>query len=412
MAVEVVMPKLGMAMKEGTVAFWNKNVGDPVEKGEAIASVNSEKIEIDVESPAEGTVLTITVPEGQGVPPGTVICYVGNPGEEVITNEVNVQENKKESERNESTSNLGPSTLPVNQDNARLKISPVARKMAQDANLTLDNIQGTGPGGRITKENVEEAIKRSQSTVSTSRQKEDHVVSPAQLEEKKKQVPVSGMRKVITSRMQDSLQNSAQLTITMKADVTDLIAMQKQANSMLEKRAEIKLTMTDFVARSVILSLKEHPQMNSAFVEDTIHIFEQIHLGMAVALEKGLVVPVIQHAHMCTVLELSQQSKELAARARLGQLTNEEMQGSTFTISNLGGYGVEFFTPILNPPEAGILGIGAAFDSPIYMDGQVTIRSMLPLSLTFDHRILDGAPASAFLRTVKQYLEQPLIMLL
>ncbi|WP_047152962.1 dihydrolipoamide acetyltransferase family protein [Aneurinibacillus tyrosinisolvens] len=415
MAVEVVMPKLGMAMKEGTVAFWNKQVGDSVEKGEAIASVNSEKIEIDVESPTEGTVLKITVPEGQGVPPGTVICYIGNPSEEVITNEASVEENKPQIEMKEAqrTDELHESsTLPISRDDARVKISPVARKMAQTANLELENIQGTGPGGRITKEDVEEAIKSSHSPEATPEKKEGNIVNPVQLEAKGNQVPVSGMRKVIAARMQDSLRNSAQLTITMKVDVTDLIALQKQVASVIQKRTEAKLTVTDFVARAVVLSLKEHPQMNSAYIEDTIHFFDHIHLGIAVALEKGLVVPVIQHAESCTILELSKKSKELAARARQGQLTSEEMQGSTFTISNLGSYGVEHFTPILNPPEAGILGIGAAFDTPVYIDEELKIRRILPLSLTFDHRVLDGAPASTFLRTVKQYLEEPLTMLL
>ncbi|WP_027416409.1 dihydrolipoamide acetyltransferase family protein [Aneurinibacillus terranovensis] len=412
MAVEVVMPKLGMAMKEGTVAFWNKKVGDSVEKGETIASVNSEKIEIDVESPVEGTVVKITVPEGQGVPPGTVICYIGNPGEEVITNEVNVQENKSKIEIKEAVKTHETSTLSTSNDDVRVKISPVARKMAQTANLKLENIQGTGPGGRITKEDVEEAIRRSRSLESTPEKKAGNIVSPAQLEEKGKQVPVSGMRKVIAARMQDSLRNSAQLTITMKADVTDLITLQKQAASVIQRRTEVKLTVTDFVARAVVLSLKEHPQMNSAYIGDTIHFFEHIHLGIAVAVEKGLVVPVIRHAETCTVLELSKNSKELAERAREGQLTSEEMQGSTFTISNLGSYGVEHFTPILNPPEAGILGVGAAFDSPLYIHEELKIRRILPLSLTFDHRVLDGVPASVFLKTIKQYLEEPLTMLL
>jgi pyruvate dehydrogenase E2 component (dihydrolipoamide acetyltransferase) len=198
----------------------------------------------------------------------------------------------------------------------------------------------------------------------------------------------------------------------MKADVTDLIKLQKQATEVIQKHDENKLTVTDFVAKAVVLSLKEHPQMNSTYVEDKIHLFEHVHLGIAVALEKGLVVPVIRHAESFTIRQLSKNSKELAKRARESQLISEDMKGSTFTISNLGAYGVEHFTPILNTPEAGILGVGSAYDTPVYIGEELERRTILPLSLTFDHRVLDGAPASAFLQTVKRYLEEPLTMLL
>lgn len=410
MAVEIVMPKLGMAMKEGTVSIWNKGVGDTVEKGEPIASVSSEKIEIDVESPAEGTVLKITVPEGEGVPPGTVIGYIGTPGEEVAAGLAVEEAQKSQVENVVPANEKTDSASSVITARVRVKISPVARKMADSANLDIEIIKGTGPGGRITKEDIEEAIKNLSTPQTES--KPETSETPVAPQEETRQIPVSGIRKVIAGRMYDSLQKTAQLTINMKADVTDLIALQKQTTQTVQNRYDLKLTVTDFIARAVVLSLQKHEQMNSAYSNDKIHLFKNVHLGMAVALEKGLVVPVIRDAENCSLIDLSQSIKTLAQKARQGQLTNEEMQGSTFTISNLGAYGVEHFTPVLNPPETGILGVGAVYDTPTFIGDQLERRSILPLSLTFDHRVVDGAPAAAFLQTVKQYLEEPFTMLL
>ncbi|MFF2857505.1 dihydrolipoamide acetyltransferase family protein [Peribacillus sp. NPDC058002] len=406
MAVEVVMPKLGMAMKEGTVSLWSKAVGDSVEKGEAIASINSEKIEMDIESPAEGTILNIAVQEGQGVPPGTVICHIGIPNEEIVIDDHVAEQTQSIIAEQEKPKTKESPILPMGD---RLMITPVARKMAQAANLDIEKIQGTGPGGRITKEDVQKVIEKGDSMSANT---EEKIVSPQSTLESRQQIPVTGMRNIIAKRMKESLQSSAQLTLTMKVDVTDLVILQKQATETLQKQESTKLTITDFVAKAVVLSLKEHPKMNSAYIEDNIILYEQIHLGLAVALEKGLVVPVIRNAENCTLRQLSKKGKELARSARDGQLPIEDMQGSTFTISNLGAYGVEHFTPILNTPETGLLGIGSAYDTPRYIGEELEKRTILPLSLTFDHRVLDGAPAAAFLQTLKRYLEEPITVIL
>lgn len=376
MAVEVVMPKLGMSMKEGTVSVWNKEVGETVNKGESIASINSEKIEIEIESPAEGTILDIKVPEGEGVPPGTVICYIGEGNEQV--------ERKKEKE------------IQSKPKKERKKISPVARKMANSANLDIDTLVGTGPGGRITKEDVLRALPE------RKEKKQNETV----------QQPINMMRKTIASRMIESLQTSAQLTITMKADVTKLTNLQQQLNETAIARYETKLTITDFVAKAVILSLLEHPAMNSQYHNGVVETFENVHLGIAAALDNGLAVPVIRHAERLTLIELAKGIKLYGKKAREGKLLHDEIKGSTFTITNLGAYGVEHFTPILNPPEAGILGVGTMYDTPVYREDELCKGTILPLSLTFDHRVLDGAPASAFLSTVKAHLEEPISILL
>ncbi|AOC57702.1 MULTISPECIES: dihydrolipoamide acetyltransferase family protein [Bacillus] len=376
MAVEVVMPKLGMSMKEGTVSVWNKEVGETVNKGESIASINSEKIEMEIESPAEGTILDIKVSEGEGVPPGTVICYIGEGNEQV--------EEKKERD------------VQSKPKKERKKISPVARKIANSANLDIDTLVGTGPGGRITKADVLHAL-------------------PERAEKKQNETehqPVNTMRKTIASRMMESLQTSAQLTITMKADVTKLTNLQQQLNETAIARHDIKLTMTDFVAKATILSLLEHPAMNSQYQNERVETFEYVHLGIAAALENGLAVPVIRHAERLALIELAKTIKLYGKKAREGKLLHDEIEGSTFTITNLGAYGVEHFTPILNPPEAGILGVGTMYETPVYREDELCKGTILPLSLTFDHRVLDGAPASAFLSTVKAYLEEPISILL
>ena len=399
MAVEVVMPKLGMAMKEGIITSWNIKAGDNVAKGELIASINSEKIETEIEAPADGTVLDIAVSEDEGVPPGTVICYIGKPNEKVEMQEsTHVVEEKTSNIEVQNVQNQEANGKEVSKQ--RIKISPVAKKIAKSENLDIKALVGTGPGGRITKADVLKALEVRGIVPEISEQEESNVI------------PVTGMRKAIANRMHASLKNSAQLTLTMKVDVTDLVALHKEIAKIVQKRYDNKLTITDFVSRAAVLALGEHKEMNSAYIDDAIHQFEHVHLGMAVALEKGLVVPAIRFANNLSLVELSKEIKNVAQKARAGSLSSDDMHGTTFTISNLGSFGIEYFTPVLNTPETGILGIGAIEHVPVYKGKKLKKGSMLPLSLTFDHRVLDGAPAAAFLRTIKHYLEEPITILL
>ncbi|WP_377803034.1 dihydrolipoamide acetyltransferase family protein [Bacillus amyloliquefaciens] len=392
MAVKVVMPKLGMAMKKGEVSVWNKKVGDPVEKGESIASINSEKIEMEIEAPESGTLLHIKVKEGEGVPPGTPICYIGENGEEVREKEAPAPENAGKPQAE-------PEHIPApkagQKRKHRVKISPVARKMAEKAGLKVDTLNGTGPGGRIVKADVIKAMKTEAEPQSS--------VQTAQPEGK----PASAMRKVIADRMHKSLQNSAQLTLTMKADITELVKWQQQLADSAKKRSGVKLTVTHFVSRAAVLALKQHPELNSSYQEERIITYPYVHLGMAVSLENGLVVPVIRDAEKLSFLELADHISTSARRVREGNASGDDLHGSTFSITNLGGYGIEHFTPILNPPEAGILGVGASYETPAFKGDELVKSTMLPLSLTFDHRVCDGAPAADFLKTVKALLEEP-----
>jgi pyruvate dehydrogenase E2 component (dihydrolipoamide acetyltransferase) len=486
-SVEVIMPKLGMGMEEGAVVAWRKQVGDPVQKGECLVEIRSEKIEYEVEAPEDGVLLDILVPDEGVVPCGTVIGYVGQPSEQtavgagggrgtsgvtsssaeaasaaasdagvasapalaagaaagtavqVLTAATAVTENAASVAAGESRSATIRS--PSHSENQAVKVSPAARKLARELGVDIRQVAGTGPGGRVTKEDVERAaVSQNEGRASDTgvvgtggspheRVAQERFTDPKsamglgidggaakqpsglRTETQSAVLPMTGMRRAIATRMMQSLHQSAQLTITMTADVTDAVAMLKKHADWVRLRYDVKCTLTDLVARAVVLALKDHPAVNGHITEEGIHPYTVVHLGVAVALDAGLLVPVVRDADKLSFIELAKAIKSISQRARSGKLQATETGGSTFTITNLGAYGVEFFTPILNPPEIGILGVGAVQDSAKYVDGEWQSRALLPLSLTFDHRALDGAPAADFLGSVKRYLEEPMRML-
>jgi pyruvate dehydrogenase E2 component (dihydrolipoamide acetyltransferase) len=423
MAVKIEMPKLSLTMSEGTVLHWMKKVGDPVKKGDAIVEVSSDKEVCELDSPEDGVLLDVTAQEGDSVACHAVLAYIGQPAENVQVSsksselETNIQINSQTPrDTNHSSNNQ------VTLSSEKVKISPVARKMAVEAGLDIQSIVGTGPNGRISKEDVEKVIQDKSKETGVAEVLK--AVPSAKIEEAtsvKKEaapannveiIPFNGMRKVIANRMQESLQTSAQLTHHMKVDITELLSLKKKTASQVEKQHNSKLTVTDFIARGVVLSLLEHKQMNSALIDNEIHIYNTVHLGIAVDVENGLVVPVVNGADSKSLVELSHSIKELTELAKTKQLKSDQMKGSTFTISNLGSYGIEYFTPILNSPETGILGVGTAQETPVFIGDQVQKRILLPLSLTFNHQVLDGAPAAQFLQTLKKYLEEPINLFL
>ncbi|BDG35389.1 dihydrolipoamide acetyltransferase family protein [Saccharococcus caldoxylosilyticus] len=411
MAVEIFMPKLGMSMKEGTVVEWLKKKGDKVKKGESIVVISSDKIETDIEAPQDGVLLDILVKQDETVEVGKVIGYIGQEGEQPDD-----QSNETPQQAIQEVA-VSVGTIEAKATSRHmLRVSPAARKLAREAGIDLSNISGSGPKGRITRADVEKAIRLKQTSLQLGNEKQTIVeTSPITITTEQKGVtvkPVTGMRKVIATRMFASLQQTAQLTIHMKADVTELLKLQGQIKEALQDEPDIKLTITDFIARATILALCIHKQMNSLYQDGHIHTYDSVHLGIAVALENGLVVPVIPYAEKLSLKEISKKIKELSVRAREGKLSSEEMRGSTFTITSLGAYGVEFFTPVLNPPEVGILGVGTVTDMPVFVGDTIQKRKILPLSLTFDHQVIDGAPASQFLATIKNYLGNPYKILL
>ncbi len=422
MAKEIIMPKLGMSMTEGTVVMWHKKKGDPIKKGEPIVSISSEKIENEVEAPMDGELIEVSAAVDDVVPVGKALGYVGEPGEEVPEQHVEERADISESpqkeqakspaateaaatEKTETKLESSPST------GARKRVSPAAKKLARQHGVDIETVDGTGPQGRIVKEDILKAAEEKQTEPAPPASPSLSSVEKVETKEPTKK-NFGGIRKVIAERMHESMQNSAQLTIMRNADVTALITFQKNIRKDLEStERELKVTITDLLAKAVTMALIKHPEMNSAQIDNTIYQYHHVHLGIAAATEKGLVVPVVFHAQEKSIQQLSDAIRTLGHKAKDGTLTTEEMSGSTFTITNLGKSGISFFTPVLNPPEIGILGVGTIEEMAVFQDGEVVPKNKLPLSLTFDHRIIDGEPASRFLDTMIRYLEHPYSLL-
>lgn len=413
MAKQVVMPKMGMSMEEGTIVLWHKSEGDPVKKGEALVSISSEKIENEVESPQDGVLLKIAAEVDETVKVGEVIGVVGQEGESADTGDKQPAEEDKSSvattaePAKEKTASEKPQPAASGQEDRRIRVSPAAKKLAKEKGVDLNSVTGTGPKGRVTREDILRAAKEGGEEPSGS--EPDQASAPVQAPtEAAKTRPYSNIRKVIGERMNDSIHQSAQLTMMRYAHVTKLMAFRKETNeALLAVHGSRKLTVTDLVARAVVLALLKHPFMNSALVNETIYEYNHVHLGIAASMERGLMVPVVKDAHHLSTLALSGAIRSLGQKTKDNQLSQDEMKGSTFTITNLGASGIGFFTPILNTPETGILGVGAGEETLKLKDGQPVQSIQLPLSLTFDHRVVDGEPASQFFATVVNLLEEP-----
>jgi len=437
------MPKWGMTMKEGLVTKWFKNEGDEVQKDEALFEVETEKITNEVESTAGGILFQIVVSEGTTVAVGTIMAVIAEPGEEperiegIQMGEVIEMEAptpgeappakaEKPEKREEKKFVLatpaarrvareheidlamvpgtGPGGRVTEGDVIKYheegppppKITPLAEEMAKQAGLDIFTMRGTGEGGKITKEDVERAIEL--------REKEEEA-RPV------RSVPFAGMRKAIADNMHGSLQNTAQLTVFTEVDVTEMVRFCDLVREEYKKDASVRISYNDIIMLATSRALKRFPFMNSTQVGEEILIHDAVNMGFAVALKEGLIVPVLRNADKKGLLQIAREIRELAKKAREGTLTVDEVTGGTFTITNLSMFDVDGFTPILKPPETGILGVGRVKEKPAVYEGEIAIRSMMFLSLTFDHRVVDGAPANDFLQTAAKYLQNPMLSL-
>lgn len=430
MATRIIMPKLGMAMSEGTVVKWLKDDGAEIKKGEPVVVVMSKKITYEVVAAADGIVRHVAQPKDVcGI--GQVIGFVTAPGEAIPEVEIVAPAAPapaeapapaapakkkvsvpKERERVPSSPaarrlarELGVDIARVtasgrrvtetdvqrfHEEQSRIVASLLARRMAEEEHLDLAQIEGTGPGGRIIEEDVLRVLEG----------KGPPPAAPP------KAIPFIGMRQAIAEHMVHSLQTMAQVTITAKADVTEL----KSTRQALAARWERKISYTDLLVKAVVVALGDHPLLGAKLEGDEIVMPTEINVGVAVALEDGLIVPVVRDADKMTVLEIGDRIKDLAQRARENALDVDEVTGAAFTVTNLGTYGVDAFTPIINPPEVAILGVGRIFEELALLNGQAVARFKMVLSLTIDHRIVDGAPGAAFLQTLVQLLEHPALI--
>lgn len=372
MPTEVRLPRWGMGMLEGTVLRWYKQEGDPVTAGEPLAEVEAAKLTQPIAAPTSGVLARVVVPAGATVPVNELLALITAPGEALPEAPAAPPTAARPVEPHRAAAAArGPEPRSV-------QATPLARRLAQEHGIDLGQVQGTGPGGRITDEDVRRAIAAGA-----------------------RAIPFLGRRRAIAQRLRDSLQTMAQVTLVMEADVTALVAWRE------ELKRQFDLTYTDLVVKAVALALREHPRLNARLEGETIRLLPEVHVGVAVALEDGLLVPVVRDADRKSLQEIAQEARRLAERARAGTLTPAEASGSTFTVTNLGMYGVDAFTPIVNPPEAAILGIGRIVERPVRQDGGLAWRQVMTLSLTFDHRLVDGAPAAAFLQAVRARLEDP-----
>lgn len=389
MASQVTMPKLGLTMKQGTVGKWYKNEGDPVQEGEPIVDITTDKITTKVEAPASGVLRKILVNKGSKVPVGALLGIIAEPDEDIaalLTEAEAPAENTKVSAKDDK--------VPVEVKGAkaepgkRIIASPVARRLAGEHGIDLSGVPGTGPEGRITKEDVEKVIEQIKNGGSYQ------------------VTPIEGIRAVIAERMSNSRKQAAHVTIMEEVDVTALRDVRGQLNAR-DTTGKKKITYTDLIVKFVCKALAEYPMVNTRSSEDEIELPGGINIGVAVALENGLVVPNIKNAQVLSLEQISTRIKDLAARARNNELDLEDLENGTFTISNLGMFGAEGFTPIINRPESAILGVGTIRTKPALVGGRLEKRELMTLSLSFDHRILDGSLATEFLSRVKEMMEDP-----
>ncbi len=427
MAEKIEMPKLSDTMEEGVIAKWNVKEGDKVESGDVIAEVETDKATMEVEVFDSGTILKILVNEGEAVPLGATMAIIGEEGEDISDliddagssdkkqekEEVKEEkaESKKEGEKKESFDPIlgdlngkGESKEKEKEkasasDDGRIKASPLARKMAEEKGIDLSSVSGSGPDGRIIKKDIEE-YKPSEKRKAPAAVSFDS--------EESEDVKISQMRKTIARRLSESKFSNPHFYETIDIDMEASM----QARSGLNEISDVKISFNDIVVKACAAALRRHPDINSSWLDDVIRKHGDVNVAVAVAVDEGLMTPVINHADKKTLQQISSETRELAELARDRKLQPEQMEGSTFTISNLGMFGIEEFTAIINPPNACILAVGAIRDVPVVKNGEVVPGKRMKVTLSSDHRVVDGAKAAHFLNTLRQMLENPLSMLL
>ncbi|MCR1286446.1 dihydrolipoamide acetyltransferase family protein [Shouchella clausii] len=407
----IVMPKLGMTMSEGTIVNWCKEVGDLVTKGEAIVEISSEKLTQELEAQEDGILLAKYGEVDAVMKVGEVLAHIGQEGEEVPETAATPSTAPQSSSSETDTASKTPAKQGQKKGEERIFITPLARKLAKEHNVNIEEVEGTGGNGRITKRDI---LREASNQVPTQAVKQAANGNAQVAHSDDIGAGLSPIRKTIARNMRASLHNTAQLTLHRKANANALLAFRRLLKTESEShQLQLKLSVTVLIARATILALQQVGAMNSRYENGQLKEFENVHLGIATSLDDGLVVPVIRDAHHLSIGQLATKIEEIAANARSGQSNPDELSGSTFTITNLGASGIEYFTPILNPAETGILGVGSLQQElALSEDGQVEPVQKIPFSLTFDHQIVDGVLAAQFLDAIVKYVENPHLLIL
>ncbi len=426
MATELTMPKMGFDMTEGKLAQWLKKVGDPVKRGEPVAEIETDKVNIEMEAPGDGILRGTFIEPGTSVPVGTLIAVLGQADEKIDLDalrqkaggaaaEVPVAASKAESVPAPAppAPRVPPVQVPaapaVTKTDGRTKASPLARRMAKEAGLNLVGLTGSGPGGRIVKRDIDAAIAGRPVAVPAPRVALPEVLGPAVL--KPESVPLSKLRQTIARRMTASKQQAPHFYVTVEIDMAEAIALRAQLNALVGD--EGKISVNDMVVKAAALALTHFPNVNASFAETAIQRHGAVNIGIAVAMDEGLITVVVHDPDRKSLAHIAREAKDIAGRARNGKARAEELQGSTFTVSNLGMFGeVENFIAIVNPPEVAILAVGTVMDVPVVKDGQIVPGKRMKMTISADHRVTDGAEAARFMQVLKKNLEEPLRLLI
>lgn len=420
MATTVTMPKMGFDMVEGKLLRWLKKVGEPVKAGEPLAEIETEKVNIEFEAPASGVLKAVLIEEGTTVPVGTPIAIIAAPDEPVEASAAApaVREGPPLPTPAPGTPPPpapapAPVGAPTPPPGGRVKASPLARRLAREAGIDLREIPGTGPGGRVVKRDVDRYLQaRAPAAAPPPPPAAAPIPTPAPAPvptPAPTAVPVSPLRQAIARRMTVSKQTAPHFYVTVEVDMDEAMAWRARINEALGERG--KVTVNDMVVKAAALALREFPALRSSYQEGGLVRHEAIHIGIAVALEEGLITVVLRDADRKPLAQIARESKELVERARSGKVRPEDIEGSVFTVSNLGMFDVEHFIAIINPPEAAIMAVGSVREVPVVKNGQLAIGQRMKVTVSADHRVTDGAEVARFLQAFRRYLENPLLLL-
>ncbi|MEQ8217202.1 MAG: 2-oxo acid dehydrogenase subunit E2 [Arenibacter sp.] len=422
--VEIVkMPRLSDTMEEGTVATWLKKVGDEVEEGDILAEIETDKATMEFESFYSGTLLYVGINEGETAPVDAVLAVIGPKGTDVdavlsagsgfTSEETAPEETKKAETASENDQQAAPITA---NDGQRIFASPLAKKIAQDKGINLEDVKGSGDQGRIIKKDIEEyqpkqkAAEKALPAQDKASSPQAAVAAPINLpvgQEGSEEVKNSQMRKVIAKRLGESKFSAPHYYLTIEVDMDYAKVSREQINSL----PDTKVSFNDMVVKACAMALKKHPQVNTSWNNETTRYNHHVHIGVAVAVDEGLLVPVLKFADQMTLTQIGATVKDLAGKARNKKISPAEMEGSTFTVSNLGMFGISEFTSIINQPNSAILSVGAIVQKPVVKNGQIVVGNTMKVTLACDHRTVDGATGAQFLQTLRAYLENPVTML-
>jgi pyruvate dehydrogenase E2 component (dihydrolipoamide acetyltransferase) len=389
-------------MEEARIVEWRKSIGDEIIKGEVLFVIETEKIVFEMEALESGVLGKILAKKGDVLPVGGLVGYILSPGEKIA--DVSEIDSQKEEGGFPEAKLIKTPLAERPGEKEGMRISSVARKIAQKFNIDVNSVRGTGPGGRIIREDIERALKESKKpTVPRVQEKEES--------EDSRVIPLTPLRKMIAKRMTESFE-TPHFTSSMEVDAQELVKLREKLLPLIEAKVGIRLTFTDLLVKIVAKALEDNPSLNCSYSDGSVRLFSRIHIGVATAVEGGLIVPVIRDANKKTLAEICVMRSEIIQKTRDRKITPEEIRGSTFTITNMGMWGVDSINPIINPPEGAILSIGTTKEKPVVRDGRIVIRPMMILTVAVDHRVLDGGDAAKLLNSLKRYTENPSVVLL